>query len=152
MRCCFSRRPIALVVLGILGLAVPALADEPVPFRGRAIETVTDVTPVGPNLLRITVTTNGLATHLGRFTGTETLFFNVADGTIVGTRVFIAANGDRLYADIDAAFTSATTVVGTFTFTDGTGRFRDASGEADFEVVTPDGIHLAMTCAGSIEF
>jgi hypothetical protein len=77
---------------------------------------------------------------------------DLADGTFAGTRVFIAADGDRLYADVDGAFTSATTAEGTLTFTGGTGRFRNASCEADFEAVTPDGIQIALTFEGTIEF
>jgi hypothetical protein len=148
---CFSHR-LALLALGFLALACPGAADEPVPFRCRAGETITDVTPVGPGLLQITATVTGKGTHLGEFTGTETVVLDLADGTFTGTRVFIAANGDRLYADVEGAFTSATTAEGTFTFTGGTGRFQDASGAADFEVVTPDGIHLALTCKGAIAF
>jgi hypothetical protein len=147
----FSHR-LALLTVAILAVTVPVAADEPVPFACRAGETITDVTPVGPGLLEVTATVVGQATYLGQFTGTETVVLNLADGTFAGTRVFVAANGDRLYADVKGAFTSATTAVGTFTFTGGTGRFSDALGEADFEVVTLDGIHLALTSAGTIEF
>ncbi len=148
----FLRMAPALVALSIVGLALPVAADAPRPFRGQADETVTDVVPEGPGLLLLTLEANGEATHLGRFTGTETVLFNVGDGTVAGTRVFIAANGDRLYADVEGAFTSATTVEGTFTVTGGTGRFRNASGEADFEVVTSDGINLALTFKGTIRY
>jgi hypothetical protein len=147
----FLRAAPALVLLGVLGFALPAAADEPLPFRGAADEMLTDVAPLGPNLLLLTVTATGEATHLGQFTGIEEVVLNLADGTFAGTRVFVAANGDRLYADVEGAFTSATTAEGTFTFTGGTGRFRDASGEADFEVVTSDGIDLALTFEGTIE-
>jgi hypothetical protein len=148
----FSHGPIALVALSILGLALPAAADEPLPFTCRADETITDITPVGPGLIAITASVTGEATYLGRFTGTETVVLNLTDGAFVGTRVFIAANGDRLYADVKGAFTSATTAEGTFTFTGGTGRFQDASGEADFAVVTSDGIDLALMCEGTIDY
>ena len=46
-----------------------------------------------------------------------------------------AANGDQLYLDFDGQFVSATTVVGTYEFTGGTGRFQDAEGTASFEAV-----------------
>ena len=48
------------------------------------------------------------------------------------------------------AFISPTVAVGTYTFTGGTGRFKNASGEADFESVTSDGIHFALTFEGTI--
>jgi hypothetical protein len=136
----------------IVGLALPVAADDPLPFQGRADEMVTGVAPVGPGLLLLTAAATGEATYLGRFTGTETVVFDLGDGTFAGTRVFIAANGDKLFADVEGAFTSATTAEGTFTFTGGTGRFRNASGAADFEVVTPDGIHLTLTFEGTIAF
>jgi hypothetical protein len=113
---------------------------------------ITGVTPVGPGLLLLTATATGETTHLGRFTGNETVVLDLADGTFAGTRVFVAANGDLLYADVEGAFTSATTAEGTFTFTGGTGRFQNASGEADFEVVTSDGINLALAFGGTIEY
>ncbi len=146
-----SRFAPALVALVILGLALPVSADQPVPFRGHADETLTGIVPVGSGLL-LAVEGGGEATHLGKYTAVETLLFDVGDGTIVGTRVFIAANGDKLYADVEGAFTSATTVEGTFTITGGTGRFRNASGEADFEVVTSDGINLELTFEGTIKY
>jgi hypothetical protein len=37
-------------------------------------------------------------------------------------------------------------------FTGGTGRFENASGEADFESVTSDGIHFLLTFEGTIGF
>jgi hypothetical protein len=77
---------------------------------------------------------------------------DLVDGTFTGTRVFVAANGDQLFADVAGAFTSATTAEGTLTITGGTGRFLNASGEADFEVVSPDGIHLTLTFEGTIEY
>ena len=109
---CFLHRHIALVALGALAIPMDArrvAADELVPFRCRAAEIVTDVTPLGPGLLQITSMATGEATHLGRFTGTETVILNLADGTFSGTRVFVAANGDLLHAAVEGAFTSATT-------------------------------------------
>jgi hypothetical protein len=140
-----------LVALSILGFALPA-AGEPLPFRGQAYEVVTDVTPLGPGLIQLTVATTGEATHLGEFTSAATVVLDLTSGAFTETRVFIAANGDRLYAVGEGAFTSATTAEGTFTFTGGTGRFRNASGEADLEAVTPDGIHFAGTAEGTIEY
>jgi hypothetical protein len=148
----FLRTAPALVALIFPGLALAAAADEPLPFRGVAHEVVTDSAPLGPGLLQLTVTTTGQATHLGKFTGTEVVVFNPTAGTLMGARVFIAANGDRLYATVEGAFTSATTAEGTLTFTGGTGRFRDASGEVAFKAVSPDGLHLALTFEGTIEY
>jgi hypothetical protein len=143
---------LVMALTAVLGLALPVSADEPLPFRGSADEMVTSAEPVGDGLVRLTVVTTGEATYLGRYTGIETVVLDLTDGTFAGTRVFVAANGDQLYADVEGGFTSATTAEGTLTFTGGTGRFRDATGEADFEAVTPDGIDIALTFEGTIEF
>jgi len=73
-------------------------------------------------------------------------------GTFDGTVVFTAVNGDQLFADIDGAFTSPTSIEATYTFTGGTGRFAGASGDADVEAVTSDGIHFSLTFEGTIRF
>jgi hypothetical protein len=143
---------VVMALTAILGFALPVAAEEPVPFQGGADEVVTGAEPIGAGLVRLTVAVTGEATHLGLFTGTETVVLDLTDGTFAGTRVFVAANGDRLYADVEGGFTSATTAEGTLTFTGGTGRFQDATGEADFEAVSPDGVHLALTFDGAIEF
>jgi hypothetical protein len=141
-----------MALAAILGLAAPVAADEPLPFRASAAEMVTSAEPIGPGLVGLTVAATGEGTYLGRFTGIETVVLDLATGTFTGTRVFVAADGDRLYANVEGGFTSATTAEGTLTFTGGTGRFADATGEADFEAVTPDGIHLALTFEGTIDF
>jgi hypothetical protein len=146
-----SRRVVpALVVLSILGLAVPVTAGDSLQFRGRADETTIEVLPLGGTLVQFTINLQGEATHLGRFTGIERTVIDLSDLTFTGPRVFIAANGDRLFADVHGAFMSATTAEGTLTFTGGTGRFRSASGAADFLAASPDLIHIAFSCEGSI--
>ncbi len=148
----FSLRSIALVLvaLGMVRLAPPAAADDNRPFKGRADEVVTAVELV-PDGLQLTSDGVGEATHLGRFTRHAVGVVH-GDGTITGTVVFIAADGDQLCADLDGAFTSPTSIEGTYRFTGGTGRFEGASGDADFEAVTSDLIHIAVTFEGSIDF
>ena len=97
------------------------------------------------------VETAGNATHLGSFTRTEFLFSGPG-GAISGSVVFTAANGDELWADFTGSFTSPTTAEGTYTFTGGTGRFGGATGTADFEAITPDGVHVVASFEGSISY
>jgi hypothetical protein len=127
-------------------------ADDSTPFRARADEMVTSAELIGEGLVGLTVMAAGEATYLGRFTAVESVALDMTDGTFSGTRVFVAANGDRLYADVEGGFTSATTAEGTLTFTGGTGRFQGATGAVGFEAVTADGVHLALTFEGAIEF
>jgi hypothetical protein len=143
------------LVLGFLallaGIASPTAlraGDGPaLPFRGSLHGMVTDLAP--PNELIIEST--GTATFLGRFTREEHLFLN-PDGSFSGTVVFTAANGDELWATFGGAFTSATTAEGTYTFTGGTGRFEDATGEATFEAFTTDGVHVEVSFEGTVRY
>jgi hypothetical protein len=89
-------------------------------------------------------------THLGRITRVATALIR-PDGTVEGEVVFTAANGDQLAAELHGAF-SPTTILGTYTFTGGTGRFEGAAGEADFHAVTSDGIHVAIDIAGTVKY
>jgi hypothetical protein len=118
------------------------------PFKGLAKGAVTEIAPSGG---AIVIESLGFATHLGNFTRTEYVFFGPG-GTISGEVVFTAANGDELWADFSGAFTSPTTLEGTYVFTGGTGRFIDATGTADFEATTPDGVHVTVAFAGSIGY
>ena len=134
----------ALVALGILGLALPADAGDLLPFKGHAKVVITSQVP-------LTASGTGQATYLGLFTRTETLVLN-ADRTFTGRLAFTAANGDRLYASIAGGFTPLGTAVGTYTFTGGTGRFRNASGRATFLAVPTGPGQFAITFEGAIGF
>lgn len=142
---------LVVVFIAVLRLALPASADGLVPLKARADAVITGVAPA-PDGLHLAVAGEGNATHLGRFTLEEHAIIH-ADGTVQATVVWTAADGDQLFYSDMARFTSPTTAAGTLTFTGGTGRFTNASGTADFEaVVAADGIHLALTYEGTIQF
>lgn len=140
---------VALPLL-IGGLALPGLADAWRPFKGSATEVVTGATPEVDGLL-VTTTGSGQATHLGKFTRVATVLIH-NDGSLEGEVVFTAANGDQLNATLEGARVSPTKIVGTYTFVRGTGRFDDAVGEADFEGLTPDGVHVALRFDGTVAY
>ena len=119
-----------------------------VPFQGTADAVVTAAQPKADGL-HLTLTEVGQGTQLGAFTRAETLVVHAAD-TISGSGVFTAANGDQVFTTVSGGFTSPTTVAGTYTITGGTGRFADASGSASWSGVTSDGIHVAVTFAGTL--
>ncbi len=139
-----------LAAVAYLGLAGTASADDEVPFKGLANAVVTGAVPVADGV-QLTADATGLATHLGLFTRAEEVVVH-ADGSVAGTVTFVAANGDELYADAAGGFISATTAIGTYTFTGGTGRFAAASGSADWTAVTADSIHIAVTFEGTIDY
>jgi len=149
----FRQLAFSATALTILGLCFSASAAPSVPFRGRADLVLTGAEDLPPASRRLTAAATGQATHLGRFTRTETLFVNLSNGTFTGTLVFTAANGDRLNADVEGHFTSPTgdSAGGTYLFTGGTGRFQNASGRAAFEV-TPDRMNFDVKFKGTIQF
>ena len=124
-------------------------AAATVPFKGSAEGGIVSATP-GPDGVLLRVLADGQATHLGQFSREELVLFNPIAGTIAGTIVFTAANSDQLSGTVAGQFTSATTVAATYTFTGGTGRFQNASGEADFSLSTSDGVHFAVEFDGSL--
>lgn len=141
-------------VVAILAVALGSpgrlgAGDQPVarPFAGSAQGYITAQIP--PNGLFLEMA--GQATHLGQFTREEYAYLG-ADGSVVGTIVFTAANGDELWVVIDGAFTSANDVVGRYIIAGGTGRFQGATGEAAFRAYTPDFVYAEVTFEGTIRY
>ena len=143
-------------VVGVLAVAValglPGLlgaGDGPVarPFKGSAQGCITAQIPTNGLFLEM----SGRATHLGHFTREEVAYLG-ADGSVVGTIIFTAADGDQLWVEIYGAFTTATDVVGRYIITGCTGRFRGATGEAAFQAYTPDFVYGEVTFKGTIRY
>lgn len=152
-RCLSLRRAtLALITLGVLAYSLPAFAAHPVPFKGQAELTLTGAVPIGDNL-ELTAIASGQATHLGRYTRTETVLVDPFGVFIEGTITFTAANGDELYAEVSGGFTSPdlSTAEGSYVFAGGTGRFEDASGSALFTAVA-NGPGFDITFSGEIEY
>ena len=135
------------VALGLSGLLQAGGKPGDRPFNGWAKGYITAQIP--PNGLFLEM--SGKATHLGNFTREEFAFIG-ADGSVVGTIVFTAANGDELWVEIDGAFTSANDVEGLYIITGGTGRFSGATGEAAFKAFTPDFVYAEVVFEGWIRY
>ena len=69
-------------------------------------------------------------------------------GAVSGSITFTAADGSQLYCDFSGNLAAGG---GTYTWTGGTGRFADASGEAGFTVEQIDPANFSFTFSGSIE-
>jgi hypothetical protein len=143
---------LAVAMLGFMAHSLPASAAEPVPFKGVADLTLTGAVPIGENL-ELTAIATGQATHLGRFTRTETVLVSPFGVFLEGSITFTAANGDELYADVAGGFTSPdlSTAEGSYVFSGGTGRFEDASGSAEFVAVASE-TGFVVTFDGEIEY
>jgi len=121
-------------------LAVPAAAENHVPFKGSLQGHEID-TPQGgppPTTLIVDGSATGIATHLGRFSFTYQLTVNLATGTATGSARLIAANGDSVYTTV-AGSSELTATPGVVSITEintiigGTGRFAGAQGSFTVE-------------------
>jgi hypothetical protein len=140
------------LLLAAIALAFPVhstRAEDQVPFQGSADGAIVGLVP-DPGGVVLTVLAEGNAAYLGEFAREETILFNPATGVLTGLIVFTGANGDELFGTVDGGFVSDTEATGTYTFTGGTGRFQNASGEADFFLSTSDGVHFTVEFDGSL--
>jgi len=135
----------------------PVWAAVPVPFTARCELEIQPPTPVGPGLIHQIDSGTCQATHLGRATLVSDKIINVVAGTQTVEATFTAANGDELVG----TGTGTSQLVGpgrvaftaTIAFTDGTGRFADATGQA---TLTGEADLIAMrshmSATGSLEY
>ena len=142
--------PTAVMTL-MAAIAIPAPAQQPVPFEGefQGYDTVNPPT--------ITSTAKGNSSHMGRMSLTNILTFGQ---TLTGTGHWVAANGDT----IETTFVVTSAVPGpvflrvreVHTITGGTGRFAGAQGAFTVDRThtlepSDDGTHvIAGTFEGAI--
>jgi hypothetical protein len=133
--------PSATAALVTSSSATASKTDGPVerPYGGTC-DTIVTTTPVDPLTLRQRIQYTCRLQHLGRTTAINEQIVNLTapgatTGTLSNRTVYTAANGDQLFADFSGVVefnfaANAVTFSGTETFSGGTGRFTDASGEA----------------------
>lgn len=145
-----TRFRIRIWVLGTMILALAGsgagLANQvAVPFSGGGSNSFT-----GGNGNTVTASGSGQATHLGHYTRTEALTFT-SPVAFTGWVVFVAANGDELRCDMTGHFVSDTDAVGTYTIVGGTGRFADATGQAEFSASLTSETTFDVTFDGTVD-
>ena len=155
-------RPMAAMLL-IAALAVPAAAQNRVPFKG-SIQGHEILTPQGgppPTTLIVDGSATGIATQVGQFTFTYQLTVNLANGTATGSARLIAANGDTVYTTIagsseETATPGVDSITEINTITGGTGRFAGAQGSFTVERLvnlvtgfTSGSLHGTITSPGA---
>jgi hypothetical protein len=122
--------PMAAMIL-TAALAVPAAAQEQVPFKG-TMQGLDKDTAFSPTTVSVTTNGTGIATHLGQFSFTLENTVTFATGTSTGSAHFIAANGDSIYATVAGSgefiAPDLISIMETYTITGGTGRFAGAQG------------------------
>ena len=138
------------LMLALLVIAVQAAPKE-LPIKGKGSGQITGMAP-GPNgTVLISASGVGEATHLGKFTREESITLDPGTGSLTGSITFTAADGSELYCDLSGGFTGPGVGGGTYTFTGGTGRFVDASGEAGFTIEQSDPANFSFAFTGSID-
>src|SRR4051794_15584495 len=91
--------PLAAIIL-TASIAMPALAQKQVPFKG-ALQGVEIDTPHGgppPVTISVDGTATGIGSHVGQFSFRYQL--TVTDGTATGSAQLTAANGDIIYTTV----------------------------------------------------
>jgi hypothetical protein len=132
-----------LAVLTMSVLSSSALAKEQVPIKGefatqfQIIGVEFPIWPIPAPRVTLMVQGEGQASHLGLtacLSDHEVVDFSLG-GKLTGTLTLTAANGDTLVGEMDAMAVAdyendMVLFEGTLTFTGGTGRFKDATGQA----------------------
>ena len=149
--------PMAAMIL-MAALAIPAAAQNQVPFKGTIQGQDTDKGFTSPGMFLVETNGTGIGTLLGKFTFTLETTIDVANLTDTGSAHFKAANGDT----IDATFTSAMpteltptpdgvvfSIKEVDTITGGTGRFSGAQGSftvhrTHIVALSADGTHVTF--------
>ena len=140
-----SKIYVLLAAMILTALAIPAAAQQQVPFKG-AFQGKDAVHP-----LTITTSGTGLGTHMGEFSLTQETTFS----TLNGSAHWVAANGDSIDSTFVASPDFSTqslgyiTVTETHTITGGPGRFAGAQGSFILErthliALSADGTHVTF--------
>jgi hypothetical protein len=140
----YLKAGLLLAALTLLPLAQQAMAGDQVPYKGEEVGVVTKGAFQFPFAHESTVA-EGEATHIGHYTLTGDFVVDVRLGTATGVFTLTAANGDKLFLQMEghAVPTDRTKTVANFTVTGGTGRFEGATGsftaenQFDFAVNLP---------------
>jgi hypothetical protein len=127
----------AAMMILIVMLAVPAVAQKLVPFNGAIQGRETDTLGSPPTQFAHGDTT-GIATHVGQLRYTYDLTIDLSNGMGTGSGHLIAANGDNIYTTVVGQFSPTPTPgVGSITEVNtiigGTGRFAGAQGSFTVE-------------------
>jgi hypothetical protein len=119
-------------------LAIPAAAQNQVPFKGAMQGNDVDTPGPSPGTVVVTTIGTGVATHLGQFSFTQQITGNLATFTDTGSVHWVAANGDSIDTTLTGSI-ELTATPGVFsitevhTITGGTGRFAGAQGSFTVE-------------------
>ena len=144
-------------------VAVPAAAGGDRPFKAKAdrVSAEFGLFPECEGIVGERAVYTGTATHLGRVDLVEFLCLDFSEDPedplvpFVVYGEYVAANGDELTFFVEGVFNRDTGVVvdGGFDFTGGTGRFEDATGSGETDLIRDDGgTIVALRQVGRISY
>jgi hypothetical protein len=152
--------PMAAIILSV-ALAVPAAAQNRVPFKGTMQGYDIDSPGPSPTTLVVDTSGTGIATLLGQFSFTQQVTVDFTTGSSTGSAHWVAANGDSIDTTISGSG-EPTDTAGVFRITDintitgGTGRFAGAQGSFTVErlgsgitFLTSGSFHGTITSPGA---
>ena len=144
-----------MLMLVLLAATMPVSAVER-PFALNGVGVATLITDEAGNPIGAIPTGSGTATHLGRWTVAGNVQYTPDNGVIrsSGTATITAANGDKLYVQINGILDLVAGMdQGVFHFVGGTGRFEGVSGSSKFVVtLNPLTGGFELTCVGTINY
>jgi len=143
-----------IIVFVSATFAAPAMAEKEYLLKGsmQSVETYVINFPI----MSVTATGSGQASKLGRFTVSYDVEVNLLTIAGTGSAQFVAANGDRIFAEGTGQATETGTlgefnVIENYTIIGGTGRFAGASGSITLDrVVDTTTGATSGTISGSI--
>ncbi len=150
---------LALAIVVVAGLAAPALAGEPLPFKGNVEGRHVSRTPLYPPFVFDVFELTGRATQLGRFELMIEAIVDFGSRPVTGeeTLTFTAANGDTLVADatgFSALVGPGVVLITEYAIIDpdrSTGRFTGATGEFTVERLADAATGVTGVTVGSFE-
>ena len=157
-----SYLPMAAMIL-TAALAIPAAAQQRVPFKGtmQGHDADSPCSPPQPVCVVVTTRGTGIGTQLGDFSFTQVATVNRAAGTSSGPAHFVAANGDIIYTTFSGSgeLTATPNIINiteVHTIIGGTGRFAGAQGSFIVErlasavkFLTSGSFHGSITSPGA---
>jgi len=147
-------RTLMFTLFLLLGTIPAQAVERPFALKGSGVATL--ITDEAGHLIGAIPTGSGTATYLGQWTVSGNVRYTPVDGVLKssGEAIITAANGDKLNVQIDGILDPVAAVdQGVFHFVGGTGRFENASGDANFVVsINPLTGGFELTLVGKINY
>jgi hypothetical protein len=124
----------------------------PRPYQANLVTTTTSVIPVSATEVMLTYTASGTGTHVGAYQEDGFYVLDLTTLAFVGGATATAADGSTFSFTIAGSFTGATTLAGTASVTDGTGRFAEITGELTFTGLQTSAINISAQASGWLQY